>query len=126
MTPKRSSESSSAAVSASLACRLTERTRRCFNCCVAALPWFQQPCVARPTLAVLTRVLLVLHFAGRVFAIQYDDGIEGPARVWLKNVDIPGIAMSRSLGDKVAHRAGCISTPDFTRFDLKGGYVEIR
>ena len=30
----------------------------------------------------------------------------GPARVWLKTQNIPGLAMSRSLGDTVAHTVG--------------------
>jgi len=49
---------------------------------------------------------------GRVFAVQYDDGVDGPARVWLKDMDIPGLAMSRSLGDVVAHSAGVVSEPE--------------
>ena len=49
---------------------------------------------------------------GRVFAVQYDDGIDGPARVWLAHMDIPGLAMSRSLGDTVAHSCGVISEPE--------------
>jgi len=51
---------------------------------------------------------------GRVFAIKYDDGIDGPPRVWLGNMDVPGLAMSRSLGDTVGHDAGIISTPEIT------------
>lgn len=43
---------------------------------------------------------------GRVFALSYDDGYTGPERVWLKDQDIPGLAMSRSLGDTVAHSVG--------------------
>jgi len=49
---------------------------------------------------------------GRVFAVQYEDGIDGPARVWLAKIDIPGLAMSRSLGDTVAHSVGVSSTPE--------------
>ena len=49
---------------------------------------------------------------GRVFAPQYDDGIPGPARVWLADADLPGLAMSRSLGDTVAKQAGVVSTPE--------------
>ena len=33
-------------------------------------------------------------------------------RVWMKHEDIPGLAMSRSLGDAVAESLGVISTPD--------------
>jgi len=46
---------------------------------------------------------------GRVFAIKYDDGIDGPARVWLADADTPGLAMSRSMCDTVGKRAGVIS-----------------
>ena len=36
----------------------------------------------------------------------------GPARVWLKNHDMPGLAMSRSFGDDVATSVGVTSEPD--------------
>jgi serine/threonine protein phosphatase PrpC len=49
---------------------------------------------------------------GRVFAVEYDDGVDGPPRVWLGHMDIPGLAMARSLGDTVAHTAGVISEPE--------------
>ena len=49
---------------------------------------------------------------GRVFAMEYDDGYDGPARVWLKDQDSPGLAMSRSLCDTVAHSVGVVSTPE--------------
>lgn len=38
--------------------------------------------------------------------MEYDDGYSGPSRVWLHDQDIPGLAMSRSLGDTVAHSVG--------------------
>lgn len=60
----------------------------------------------------------ILAAGGRVFAVEYDDGIDGPPRVWLGHMDIPGLAMSRSLGDVVAHSAGVISEPEFTEYDL--------
>lgn len=55
---------------------------------------------------------------GRVFAIEYEDGIDGPPRVWLGNMDIPGLAMARSLGDVVAHSAGVISDPEIHEVDI--------
>lgn len=55
---------------------------------------------------------------GRVFAVEYEDGVDGPPRVWLGNMDIPGLAMARSLGDVVAHSAGVISTPEHHEHDL--------
>jgi len=39
-------------------------------------------------------------------------GIEvGPARVWLPEFDVPGLAMSRSLGDYVAQSVGVTPEP---------------
>lgn len=55
---------------------------------------------------------------GRVFAVEYDDGIDGPARVWLGHMDVPGLAMSRSLGDVVAHSAGVSSEPEVFEYDF--------
>ena len=46
---------------------------------------------------------------GRVFAMEYEDGFLGPSRVWLHDQDIPGLAMSRSLGDTVAHSVGIVA-----------------
>lgn len=58
----------------------------------------------------------ITRAGGRVFAVTYDDGVDGPARVWLGHMDIPGLAMSRSLGDTIAHTAGVSSEPDiYTR-----------
>ena len=51
-------------------------------------------------------------------ALQYEDGISGPARVWLSDMDIPGLAMSRSIGDTVAHSAGVISEPERIQYAL--------
>jgi len=55
----------------------------------------------------------ILATGGRVFAVQYEDGIRGPERVWLSDLNVPGLAMSRSLGDHVAHTVGVSSTPEF-------------
>lgn len=51
---------------------------------------------------------------GRVFAIDYGDGEDGPQRVWLGDADLPGLAMARSVGDVVAKWAGVISMPEIT------------
>lgn len=56
----------------------------------------------------------ILGVGGRVFAVEYDDGIDGPPRVWLGHMDVPGLAMSRSLGDTIAHSAGVSSEPEFS------------
>ncbi len=38
----------------------------------------------------------------------------GPDRVWMKNIDVPGLAMSRSFGDQVAASVGVIPIPGNT------------
>ena len=43
----------------------------------------------------------------------------GPARVWLTDHDIPGLAMSRSLGDYVAQSVGVIPDPEIILYDIK-------
>jgi serine/threonine protein phosphatase PrpC len=41
----------------------------------------------------------------------------GPARVWLKNQDMPGLAMSRSFGDDIATSVGVNSEPEIIVHD---------
>ncbi len=49
---------------------------------------------------------------GRIEPFKDDDGgFVGPPRVWLKEEDIPGLAMSRSFGDRVASCVGVIAEP---------------
>jgi serine/threonine protein phosphatase PrpC len=43
----------------------------------------------------------------------------GPHRVWLRSAWTPGLAMSRALGDGVAHTAGVSSLPDITEHALQ-------
>ena len=50
--------------------------------------------------------------------MEYDDGVDGPPRVWLGHMDVPGLAMSRSLGDAVAHTAGVSSELEFFEFNF--------
>ena len=53
----------------------------------------------------------------------YDEELKkylGPERVWLNNSDIPGLAMTRSIGDKVAHSVGVISEPEIIKYEFNG------
>lgn len=55
----------------------------------------------------------IIHRNGRIDTFKDFHGNNiGPMRVWMKHEDIPGLAMSRSLGDAVAESLGVISTPD--------------
>lgn len=42
----------------------------------------------------------------------------GPQRVWLMNEDVPGLAMSRSLGDYVAQSVGVIPDPEILEYEI--------
>ena len=53
----------------------------------------------------------------------YDPKIKeyiGPERIWLKNSEIPGLAMSRSIGDTIAHNVGVISEPEIKKINFIG------
>ena len=53
----------------------------------------------------------------------YDPKIKeyiGPERIWLKNSEIPGLAMSRSIGDTIAHNVGVISEPEIKKINFTG------
>ena len=63
--------------------------------------------------------LRIIQSNGRVESYQDENGNPvGPARVWLKNQDLPGLAMSRSLGDAVASSVGVIPEPEILEFTL--------
>ena len=59
----------------------------------------------------------ILKAGGRVCPIPGMDS--GPPRVWLKDLDEPGLAMSRSIGDEVSASVGVIATPDITVHQLE-------
>jgi serine/threonine protein phosphatase PrpC len=42
----------------------------------------------------------------------------GPLRVWMKDVMMPGLAMTRSFGDKAGLKAGTTGEPEILEFDL--------
>ena len=51
----------------------------------------------------------ILRAGGRIdsFRDYYNNGEPvGPQRVWLMNEELPGLAMSRSFGDRITHSVG--------------------
>jgi serine/threonine protein phosphatase PrpC len=61
----------------------------------------------------------ILASGGRVMSYKGANGVSiGPPRVWLKNQDSPGLAMSRSFGDAVAATVGITSEPEITEHTL--------
>ncbi|KAH7281939.1 hypothetical protein KP509_35G004400 [Ceratopteris richardii] len=53
----------------------------------------------------------IRRFKGRVFALRNEPSVK---RVWLPNLDAPGLAMARSLGDYCLKKFGVISDPVIT------------
>lgn len=44
----------------------------------------------------------------------------GPLRIWVKGKDYPGLAMTRSFGDQIAHSVGVSSEPEIKEFKYDG------
>mmetsp|Transcript_19909 Transcript_19909/g.35522 ORF Transcript_19909/g.35522 Transcript_19909/m.35522 type:complete len:367 (+) Transcript_19909:107-1207(+) len=67
----------------------------------------------------------IVKSGGRVQACQDLDGRPiGPMRVWLKHQDIPGLAMTRSFGDKLAASVGVTCEPEILKFDIELGKTQ--
>lgn len=61
----------------------------------------------------------IIQCGGRVEPLPGPPGEDcGPPRVWLAEVDVPGLAMSRSIGDEVSQTVGVISVPEVKRHEL--------
>ena len=66
--------------------------------------------------------LRIINNNGRIKRC-YDEELKkylGPERVWLKNKEEPGLAMTRSIGDKIAHSIGVIDEPEFKIHEYDG------
>mmetsp|Transcript_14261 Transcript_14261/g.10312 ORF Transcript_14261/g.10312 Transcript_14261/m.10312 type:complete len:200 (+) Transcript_14261:897-1496(+) len=61
----------------------------------------------------------ILRCNGRVDPFREPNGDPiGPARVWLKHENVPGLAMSRSIGDAVASSVGVSPEPEIYECEL--------
>lgn len=60
----------------------------------------------------------IYDFGGRIQPFIDDETGDfiGPARVWIKEDDVPGLAMTRSFGDRVAASVGVMSEPEITEY----------
>jgi len=61
----------------------------------------------------------ILKAGGKIERSLVDDREVGPLRVWKADEDVPGIAVSRTLGDLVAHKIGIISDPEVTYKEIQ-------
>ena len=61
----------------------------------------------------------ILASGGRVEPFREENGeLVGPDRVWLQHEQLPGLAMSRSIGDLVAAHVGVISEPEISVYEM--------
>jgi serine/threonine protein phosphatase PrpC len=62
----------------------------------------------------------IIEADGEIEAIEDDNGNwTGPLRVWEKGSEGPGLAMTRSLGDKVGAKIGVVCTPEVFKYFIK-------
>ena len=62
---------------------------------------------------------VITKAGGRIDSYRDNAGNKvGPERVWLKTEDIPGLAMSRSFGDKVACMVGVNAIPEISELRM--------
>ena len=62
----------------------------------------------------------ILKVGGRIRPMKDEDGeFIGPLRVYMKEKDMPGLAMTRSFGDYYGSTAGVISEPEVTEYFFK-------
>ena len=59
----------------------------------------------------------IIKNGGRIESFRDNFGnFVGPERVWNREGDGPGLAMSRSFGDEIAHKIGVIVDPEITEY----------
>lgn len=56
---------------------------------------------------------------GRIASFMCGDEPLGPPRVWLREMNVPGLCMTRSFGDYVAASVGVLDTPQVITSVLK-------
>ena len=60
----------------------------------------------------------ILENDGRIQPFIEDGEFVGPQRVWIKDEEVPGLAMTRSFGDRVAATVGVVSEPEIKEFNF--------
>ena len=58
----------------------------------------------------------ILENDGRIQPFLEEGEFVGPQRVWVKDEEVPGLAMTRSFGDRVAATVGVMSEPEIKEF----------
>jgi len=63
----------------------------------------------------------IIENDGRIQPFTEDGEFVGPERVWIKEEEVPGLAMTRSFGDRVAATVGVMSEPEIKEFYFDEG-----
>jgi len=63
----------------------------------------------------------IIENDGRIQPFTEDGEFVGPERVWIKEEEVPGLAMTRSFGDRVAATVGVMSEPEIKEFFFDEG-----
>ena len=63
----------------------------------------------------------IIENDGRIQPFTEDGEFVGPERVWIKEEEVPGLAMTRSFGDRVAATVGVMSEPEIKEFKFEEG-----
>ena len=63
----------------------------------------------------------IIENDGRIQPFTEDGEFVGPDRVWIKEEEVPGLAMTRSFGDRVAATVGVMSEPEIKEFTFDEG-----
>ena len=58
----------------------------------------------------------IIENDGRIQPFTEEGEFVGPDRVWIKEEEVPGLAMTRSFGDRVAATVGVMSEPEIKEF----------
>ena len=63
----------------------------------------------------------IIENDGRIQPFTEEGEFVGPERVWIKEEEVPGLAMTRSFGDRVAATVGVMSEPEIKEFTFEEG-----
>ena len=81
--------------------------------------WYHKPLSNDHKPSIIEEKARILKSNGRIEPYKNENNFYiGPERVWLKDEDVPGLAMSRSFGDHLAHTIGVTCEPEIIEIEF--------
>ena len=81
--------------------------------------WYHKPLSNDHKPSIIEEKARILKSNGRIEPYKNENNFYiGPERVWLKDEDVPGLAMSRSFGDDLAHTIGVTCEPEIIEIEF--------